>query len=257
MASWARDSSAMVVKRMQQCTASGADGTASNAKRGFVKLCVFTLSAILPITVGAEAFATASSSRAFRTKTLIGIVDLGVPDGRMGCGSLSVSPDGNYVAIQTRQAHLDTNATEIRWRVLPIREAGIAANIGDGGTPIEFFTNYGYRSGTSINENAQWSPDSKWIAYRVGHKGKNRAVAQSQRWLRARKRSRVVRLIFRIFGGPPMAAGSSLQLRNRMSVHRTRTMRPRLVIITMGGLSQFSVLGQFKKRVISVSMRWD
>ena len=98
-------------------------------------------------------------------------MDLEFPDRQMVCGKLSVSPDGGYVAIQTRQAHSDTNTTEIRWRVAPIRGAGMAADIGDGGAPIEFFTN-GYRNGVSINENAQWSPDSQWIAYRAGHNGK-------------------------------------------------------------------------------------
>jgi dipeptidyl aminopeptidase/acylaminoacyl peptidase len=161
----------MAVKRMQQRSGDGANQTLSSAKREIAKLCAFTLSTILPIAVGAEGFATASSARAISYEDLIGIVDLGVADGQMDCGKLSISPDGGYVAIQTRQAHSDTNTTEIRWRVVPILGGGIAADIGDGGAPIEFFTN-GYRNGASIKENAQWSPDSQWIAYRAGHKGK-------------------------------------------------------------------------------------
>jgi dipeptidyl aminopeptidase/acylaminoacyl peptidase len=142
------------------------------AKGGITKLCAFTLSTTLPIAVHAETLAPVSSTHAISYEDLIGVVDLGVPDGRMGCGKLAVSPNGDYVAVQTRQAHSDTNTTEIRWRVVPVRGAEIAADVGDGGTPIEFFTSNGYRSGTSLSEYAQWSPDSQRIAYRVGSSGK-------------------------------------------------------------------------------------
>jgi dipeptidyl aminopeptidase/acylaminoacyl peptidase len=86
---------------------------------------------------------------------LIELIDIGSP---------SVSPDGKQVAIETRQANVAQNVTHIRWRIVPVSGKGTVVDAGDGGEPVSSIF-LGQTIGYSPPQFAQWSPDSRWIAY--------------------------------------------------------------------------------------------
>ncbi len=85
-------------------------------------------------------------------------------------GAISVSPSGDYVAFQIQQGDPETNRYQLEWFV-----ASTAPNtrevfsLGDGGEVILTGEEIGRITGSRVDVRALWSPDSKWIAYRLKH----------------------------------------------------------------------------------------
>ncbi len=119
---------------------------------------------------------------------LLDIVDIGIG---WGAGvisdhdfdGLAVSPDRQWIAIDTRRANLARNDTDIRWIILPLQRPGASVDAGDGGEPISLVY-YGLTNGYSRGQVPLWSPDSQWIVYRLKRAG------QIQLWRSGRDGSR-------------------------------------------------------------------
>jgi dipeptidyl aminopeptidase/acylaminoacyl peptidase len=129
--------------------------------------------------------AALTSLAVLTAQDLIGIVDVGVG---IAAGSISehdyeglaVSPDGRWLAIETRRADLGTNSTHIRWIILDLHEAdhnetgprdlSHVIDAGDGGEPI-IYVHGGFINGYSPAQLPCWSPDSEWIVYRLKSAG--------------------------------------------------------------------------------------
>lgn len=75
-------------------------------------------------------------------------------------GDASVSPDGRLVAFRTEQASIERNTYDTAWYVQPIDGTSPPRRLGDGGEPLR-------HGGLSVREAAMWSPDGRWIFYRV------------------------------------------------------------------------------------------
>ena len=80
-------------------------------------------------------------------------------------GNASVSPDGRLVAFRTEQASIERNTYDTAWYVQPIDGASPPRRLGDGGEPLR-------HGGLSVREAAVWSPDGRWIFYRVVLEGR-------------------------------------------------------------------------------------
>lgn len=117
---------------------------------------------------------------AVRYEDLIGIVDVGVVDVPGGIG---VSPDGQLIAVQTRQQDLKSNVVTLRWKIVGLVGDGQIIDAGDGGDPMLYIFR-GLSVGDASPEVAVWTPDSQWIVYRAMHDG------QTQLW-RSRRDGRV------------------------------------------------------------------
>jgi len=106
---------------------------------------------------------------------LIGIVDVGIG---VAAGSISehdyeglaVSPDGRWLAVETRHADLPNNTTRIHWQVIDLRSPDRVIDAGDGGEPIPYVSR-GYVNGASSPQIPRWSADSQWIVYRLKRNG--------------------------------------------------------------------------------------
>lgn len=107
--------------------------------------------------------AAMSAPQPITAADLVSIVDIGIPDPKTG---LALSPDRAFAAFETRRANLERNRVEIRWIVLPLDGRSPAIDVGDGGFP-QLSRYKSLPEGRHIPELPQWSPDSKWIAYRV------------------------------------------------------------------------------------------
>jgi poly(3-hydroxybutyrate) depolymerase len=100
---------------------------------------------------------------------LLGIVDVGVND-EYGREGIAVSPDGRFIAVETRRQDLRLNRVVIRWNVVPLQADAAPVDVGDGGEPI-LFTYNGLNVGNGPPEKAIWSSDSQWIVYRAQRGG--------------------------------------------------------------------------------------
>lgn len=86
-------------------------------------------------------------------------------------GELSVSPDGEHVAIQIQQAVVADNAYRTGWFVVDVKSPKTPVPAGEGGEPILFGEDSGYINGSRVAHEAKWSPDGRWFAYRLKRYG--------------------------------------------------------------------------------------
>jgi dipeptidyl aminopeptidase/acylaminoacyl peptidase len=78
---------------------------------------------------------------------------------------LSVSPDGNWAAFQTRRADLEANSYRQAWHVVPIG-GGATRRIADGGEAALYtVASPRYVHGAVVVSPPAWSPDGQWIVY--------------------------------------------------------------------------------------------
>jgi hypothetical protein len=96
---------------------------------------------------------------------LIGIVELGTVH-----GGLSVSPDGEYVALIERRANLIRNDYDHAVILVPTR-GGSPRTIADAGGFIHSAPD-GRRTGGPADRTPAWSPDSQWVAFIAEREGK-------------------------------------------------------------------------------------
>jgi len=85
--------------------------------------------------------------------------------------TFSVSPDGKFVAINVRQAVIESNNYRTAWFVAPTSASARAINVGEAGEPQMLFSADNRTSGEFQSSPSQWSPDSMWIAYLVKKNG--------------------------------------------------------------------------------------
>ncbi len=81
--------------------------------------------------------------------------------------TFSLSPDGKFLAINVRQAVLETNSYRTAWFVASTSLWGRPHNVADAGEAQMVFSPDESTSGEFQAKPAQWSPDSMWIAYLV------------------------------------------------------------------------------------------
>ena len=84
---------------------------------------------------------------------------------------LAVSADGRHLAFQLRQAEVSTNSHRVGWYVADAVTRRPATYVGDGGDPIMVHGPSGIRRGIFRAGPARWSPDNRWITYRLQKRG--------------------------------------------------------------------------------------
>ena len=97
-----------------------------------------------------------SASRPIRLMDLLTLRDV---------GGVRVSPDGEYVAFQVRQAVFETNTYRAAWFVSRTTPGRQPVNVGDAGDPRWFTANSGAYIGTWMVSQPEWSPDGQSIAF--------------------------------------------------------------------------------------------
>ncbi len=105
--------------------------------------------------------------RTIDSADLLRIADIGVTSEQDGEG-LALSPDHTLAALEVRRAVPETNSVTIQWIIVSLNRPLAITDVGDGGSPISDFY-LGSSSGYSPPQRPEWSPDSRWIAYRMGH----------------------------------------------------------------------------------------
>jgi len=123
-------------------------------------IAVLALAGLMVASIGAFG----RNAKSISAHDLVGLTDLGVP---MRPSELPISPDGRWVAVQSRQGNPEANTIELRWKIVPVNGAGSIIDAGDGGDLLYHRTGSGLIVGPAFAELAQWSPDSKWIVYRA------------------------------------------------------------------------------------------
>jgi len=111
-----------------------------------------------------------SESSTIGSKDIAGLRDIGpTPSLLLGESPLAVSPDGNFVAFQTKQAIPETNSFCLAMMVMKIDSSSPPISIDTGDTLKRFTfkrgTLAGYPSGEAELIRPQWSSDGKLIAY--------------------------------------------------------------------------------------------
>lgn len=101
-------------------------------------------------------FFHASQGKAATLRQLVEVVDI---------KNVSISPDGRLVAFRTEQASIERNTYQTVWYVQPVDGTAPPRRLGDGGDMLPD------GGGSSIRELAAWSPDGKWIFFRVALNG--------------------------------------------------------------------------------------
>lgn len=102
---------------------------------------------------------------------LIGLVDVGVGIyGAHDFEGVAVSPDRRHIAVETRRADLERNATIIRWHVIALDGDHRVIDVGEGGEPVSFVYK-GLTNGYAPAQRPEWSSDSQWIVYRLKRAG--------------------------------------------------------------------------------------
>lgn len=86
-------------------------------------------------------------------------------------GAFSVSPDEKYIAFQIQQADIHSNSYQTGWYIVSIDQPGEFHFVGDGGDVILAGEESPPINGARLQLEAKWSPDSKWIAYRLKRDG--------------------------------------------------------------------------------------
>ena len=100
---------------------------------------------------------TDATARAITPNDLIALRDIGGYR-----GSISVSPDGGFVAFQVQQGDPESNRYRIGWFVASTRpDAAELVSVGDGGDVILAGESAGRINGSRVDMTARWSPDSQ------------------------------------------------------------------------------------------------
>lgn len=74
---------------------------------------------------------------------------------------VTISPDGNVVAVRLVEPRLETNTYKLTWIIHPLQPGKGRIHHIDAGLPI---FSYGY---VLANEPPQWSPSSRWLYFRA------------------------------------------------------------------------------------------
>ncbi|MEE8295057.1 MAG: Atxe2 family lasso peptide isopeptidase [Sphingomonadales bacterium] len=105
---------------------------------------------ILTLALMSEAFAQSDTKRGITIDDLAAITDI---------KKVALSPDGNYVAFQTMQAHKYTNDFTVEWVIAATTPGAKPVKVADG-TEAVLADN-----GQFWGEEIIWSPDSQWIYF--------------------------------------------------------------------------------------------
>lgn len=106
---------------------------------------------------------TSNNEKSDRPVTAIDLLSLRDIGGHFG--SMSVSPDGHWVAFQVQRPSVEKNDYETSWHVLSIVDPNTFFDLGDGGQVILDGEAIGFIGGARSEPKIQWSPDSQWVAF--------------------------------------------------------------------------------------------
>jgi len=79
--------------------------------------------------------------------------------------SLSLSPDGKYVAFQIKRADKGANDYQISWHVASTTSKAKAVKVAEGGEATVLVNSAGTPTGSITASEIVWSPDSRWIYF--------------------------------------------------------------------------------------------
>ncbi|MBL4837358.1 MAG: Atxe2 family lasso peptide isopeptidase [Kordiimonadaceae bacterium] len=106
--------------------------------------------------VGPTVAATPSDKRGITADDLLKVRDI---------KTMTVSPDGNYVAYQVMQANKETNQYAVDWYVVPIVENAKPIHVASGGEGKLGLFWLGIPYGGILASEIVWSVDSQWIYF--------------------------------------------------------------------------------------------
>lgn len=113
-----------------------------------------------------EGSISADDRRPISARDLLQITDIGGYE-----GTISLSPDGEWVVYQTQRANLATNSYDISWYAVPATGHDVSRLVDSGREIILNSSGLGRVNGSRADIKAQWSPDSKRFAYLKHEKG--------------------------------------------------------------------------------------
>ena len=93
--------------------------------------------------------------RAITVDDLVQMTEIVLPSWK-GDPGIAVSPDGQYAAVQTQTASIESNSVSVRWKIVPIRRPGPVIDAGDGGEVI-YFVYQGIVNGNPTPQLPLWS----------------------------------------------------------------------------------------------------
>ena len=94
-----------------------------------------------------------SHAETISPRRLLEVTDLGDP---------VISPDGRYVAFRSERASVARNTYDTTWYVQALDGTSSPLRVADGGSPLRE-----YDSGNVLPSPAVWSPNGRWIYYRI------------------------------------------------------------------------------------------
>lgn len=110
-------------------------------------ICCFTIQ---------QSFANSTPMRGITIDDLSAIKDI---------KTMTVSPDGKYVAFQTMQGNKDTNEYTAEWYVATTQPHAKIRKIAGGGEAVPERTRFGRPGGQLTPSDIIWSPDSEWVYF--------------------------------------------------------------------------------------------
>lgn len=114
-------------------------------------------------TVSPRAESISRLQRLITSNDLIALRDIGGYSGHF-----AVSPDGEWLAYQIQQADAARDNFLTTWFVVAVRPISQSPiTLGDGGEVVLLGEEQGLTNGARASMKARWSPDSRWVAYRV------------------------------------------------------------------------------------------
>jgi len=103
-----------------------------------------------------QAFAASDDKRGITIDDLAAVRDI---------ESLSLSPDGKYVAFQIKRADKGANDYQTSWHVAATTSGAKAVKVAEGGEATVLVNSAGTPTGSITASEIVWSPDSRWIYF--------------------------------------------------------------------------------------------